>query len=137
MEELPEEVTFTPVPYVAFIGLGEKNNDIHCHIWNTFAINRSSDRPLLYYKQISVTDKFPLAKERVFFWILFLIYLTRIDFVETDRTTHPVRNHQTPMASKTSDRNALNRGDLRRRWLGFIPKSPTKTKFYCKSQFYS
>ena len=68
MEELPEEITYTPVPYIALVGLDVINNANHTHIWNTFAINRGSDRPLLYYKLIPDGYKFPPSKAKVIFF---------------------------------------------------------------------
>lgn len=65
MNELPEELSVNPVPFIAFIGLDAPNNPDHLTVWNSFAINRSFDRPVLYYKLIEQNRKFPPSKIRV------------------------------------------------------------------------
>lgn len=62
MNELPKEVTFPPVPYIALIGLDAASNTYHNQVWNTFAINRAVDRPPLYYKLIPIDHSFIPAK---------------------------------------------------------------------------
>ncbi|KAI7688270.1 Trafficking protein particle complex subunit 11 [Sarcoptes scabiei] len=64
MNELPEELSVNPVPFIAFIGLDAPNNPDHLTVWNSFAINRSFDRPVLYYKLIEQNRKFPPSKIR-------------------------------------------------------------------------
>ena len=76
MNEFPKEITFLPAPYIGLIGLDAANNTIHNVIWNTFAINRTADRPQLYYKLIPIAHSFPVVKEKVSkFPILYLLLL--------------------------------------------------------------
>lgn len=62
---IPEEISVNPVPYISLIGLDAANNSIHSLIWNSFAINRTADRPVLYYKLLNNDHQFPSSKHRV------------------------------------------------------------------------
>lgn len=66
MNDLPKEVTYTPVPYIGLVGLDPSKNSIHAAIWNTLAINRTSERLPLYYKLIADNYEFAAFKSKVF-----------------------------------------------------------------------
>lgn len=65
MNNIPAEISVNPVPYISLLGLDAANNPIHSIIWNSFAINRSADRPVLYYKLLPIDYRFPSSKNRV------------------------------------------------------------------------
>ncbi|XP_075588783.1 LOW QUALITY PROTEIN: trafficking protein particle complex subunit 11 gry [Dermatophagoides farinae] len=64
MNNIPAEISVNPVPYISLLGLDAANNPIHSIIWNSFAINRSADRPVLYYKLLPIDYRFPSSKNR-------------------------------------------------------------------------
>lgn len=64
--EIPSELTYIPVPYVALLGLNASVNEIHANIWNCFTQNRQSDRSPLYFKLLSDKHQFLPAKTKVF-----------------------------------------------------------------------
>jgi hypothetical protein len=59
------ELQYTPVPYIALIGLNASSNVIHTNIWNTFTQNRQSDRCPLYFKLITDKYLFLPSKQKV------------------------------------------------------------------------
>lgn len=63
--DIPKELTYNPVPYVAFVGLNAGHNEIHAHIWNAFTVNRQTDRCPLYFKLIGEKYHFIPSKAKV------------------------------------------------------------------------
>ena len=61
----PEELQYTPIPYISLIGLNAQINAIHAMIWNAFTVNRASDRPPLYFKLLSDKYTFIASKPKV------------------------------------------------------------------------
>ncbi|XP_054155217.1 trafficking protein particle complex subunit 11-like isoform X2 [Oppia nitens] len=60
----PEELQYTPVPYISLVGLSAQTNAIHALIWNSFTVNRGSDRSPLYFKQITDNYTFIASKPK-------------------------------------------------------------------------
>ncbi|RWS07700.1 hypothetical protein B4U79_13175 [Dinothrombium tinctorium] len=50
--DIPKELSLQPLPFIAFVGLN-LNDRNHLHLWNTFAIQRQSDRIPLFYKALT------------------------------------------------------------------------------------
>ncbi len=65
-DEMPAELQYIPVPYIALLGLNATNNAIHAIIWNSFTVNRQSDRSPLYFKLLSDKHEFKPTKQKVF-----------------------------------------------------------------------
>lgn len=47
---LPPELTYTPVPLVAFFGLDPTKDETHSLIWSGFTADRTSERVPVYFK---------------------------------------------------------------------------------------
>lgn len=73
MNEYPEEISVNPVPYISLIGLDAASNPCHTLIWNCFAINRTNDRPVLYYKLLNTDHEFPPVKNRVMIYFIHIL----------------------------------------------------------------
>lgn len=63
--DLPAELTYSPVPLVALFGLNAAQDEIHAALWAGFTLNRQYDRLPLYFKLLSDTHTFPIAKPKV------------------------------------------------------------------------
>lgn len=63
--DVPIVLTYTPVPYVALLGLNATVNELHLSIWNHFTQNRAPDRPPIYFKLHPEKTLFPPQKEKV------------------------------------------------------------------------
>lgn len=63
-ESIPEELQYTPIPYISLIGLNAQNNAIHAMIWNAFTVNRSPERPPLYFKLLGDKHNFLASKPK-------------------------------------------------------------------------